>query len=412
MKQRRVVVTGLGAVTPLGLTVTSSWAQLIEGVSGISQINDFVVDDLSAKIAGTVKGFEPNHYMPAKDVKKTAKFTHYASAAATQAVEDAGLELSCEDPFRVGVAIGSGIGGLPTIEACANTLFEKGPRRMWPFFVPASIVNMAAGYVGLLLNCKGPNFSIATACTSGAHNIGYAARTIAHGDADVMLCGGSEMATCRMGITGFGALRALSTNNDAPTLASRPWDKDRDGFVLGEGAGVMVLEEYERAKARNATIYAELVGFGMSGDAYHMTANDVTGLAPSMSMSNALRDADLTPDQVDYINAHATSTPVGDPAEVLAIKQCFGEFAKKIPVSSTKSMTGHLLGAAGAVEAIFSVMAIKEQVLPPTINLDNPDEGCDLDFIPNTARQCKVKATMTNSFGFGGTNGTLVFSQC
>lgn len=411
MEKRRVVITGLGCISPLGLNVDSNWKNIIAGNSGITRVENFPVEAINCKISGVVKGFDASNFMPKKDLKKTDPFIHYAVAASEEAVRDSGLELNNLDSFRVGVGIGSGIGGLSTIQNNAKILFEKGPQRLSPFFIPGSIINMASGYVSICHNAQGPNFAVVTACTSAAHSIGFAARSIIHDDADVMIAGGAEMADNEMGLGGFAALRALSTRNDAPEEASRPWDKDRDGFVLGEGAGILILEEYEHAKARGAKIYAELTGFGLSGDASHMTMNDQTGKAPSMCMNNALKSANLNPEDIDYINAHATSTPVGDPAEVKAIKLSFADHAYKLSVSSTKSMTGHLLGAAGAVEAVYSILALQNQIAPPTINLHTPDEGCDLDFVPNTAKEMPINHVLSNSFGFGGANGSLIFSR-
>lgn len=409
--KRRVVITGLGCVSPLGLSVESNWNNILAGKSGISYVTNFPVDDINSKISGSVKGFDPAEYIPKKDIKKIDPFIHYAVAASEEAVNNSGLDLNTIDPYRLGVAIGSGIGGLSTIQNNAKTLFSKGPQRLSPFFIPGSIINMASGYVSIQYNAKGPNFAVVTACTSAAHSIGFAARSIMHSDADIMIAGGAEMAGCEMGLGGFAALRALSTRNDSPETASRPWDKARDGFVLGEGAGILILEEYEHAKARGANILAELTGFGLSGDATHMTMNDQTGEAPSMCMNNALNSAELNPNEIDYINAHATSTPVGDPAEVKAIKLSFADHSYKLAVSSTKSMTGHLLGAAGAIEAIYCVLALRDQVAPPTINLETPDEGCDLDFVPNNAREMPLRHVLSNSFGFGGANGSLIFSK-
>jgi 3-oxoacyl-[acyl-carrier-protein] synthase II len=412
MTKRRVVITGLGMITPLGLNVTQTWANILAGKSGVELVQQFNTDDMTVKIAASVKDFDPTQYLPRKDVKKIDRFIQYGHAASLEAVAHSGLDLEKIDLTRAGVAIGSGIGGLGLIERNTQTMLERGPRKISPFLIPGSIINMASGYPSIHFGFQGPNFSIVTACTSAAHSIGYAARTIAYDDADIMLAGGTEDATCRVGLGGFAALRALSTRNDDPTQASRPWDKDRDGFVLGDGAGMLVLEEYEHAKARGATIYAELTGFGLGADAQHMTMNDQTGQAPSRCINNALKDAALNPEQIDYINAHATSTPVGDPAEVKAIKLSFGDHAYKIPVSSTKSMTGHLLGAAGAIEAIFSILALQDQVVPPTINLHETSEGCDLDFVPLEARDAKLTHVLSNSFGFGGANGTLIFSKC
>lgn len=408
--QRRVVVTGLGAVSPLGLTVRENWQHILAGKSGISRIERFNADDLLCQIAGTVNNFDITRYITEKEARKLDVFVHYAIAATDEALADSGLLVSEANQHRIGVAIGSGIGGLPFIADNTETLLEKGARRISPFFIPGCIINMASGYISIRHHLQGPNIAIVTACTSGSHNIGYAARTIAYGDADVMIAGGAEMATSPLGIAGFAAMRALSSRNDAPELASRPWDKDRDGFVLSEGAGILILEEYEHAKKRGAHIYAELAGFGMSADASHMTMNDQSGLLPSRCMDNAVRDAKLPKEAIDYINAHATSTPIGDPAEVRAIKQSFGDHAYRLAVSSTKSMTGHLLGAAGAIEAVYTVKALADQVIPPTINLIHPDEECDLDFVPGNARQAKLKAALSNSFGFGGSNASLVFT--
>ena len=410
MSKRRVVITGLGIVSPLGLTVAESWKGIIEGKSGVG-IVDVQRDDIPVKIAATIKNFDASQFMPVKDIRKIDTFIQYGLAAAVEAVRDAGISANPDNEYRIGVAVGSGIGGLPMIENSHNILVKDGFRRLSPFFVPGSIINMVSGYISMQFGFKGPNIAIVTACTTGAHNIGYAARTIAYGDADVMIAGGTEMATCQMGLAGFAAARALSKRNDAPEKASRPWDKDRDGFVLGEGAGVLVLEEYEFAKNRGATIYAELVGFGMSGDAYHITSPDPEGAGFVVSMQNALKDAGLKPEQVDYINAHGTSTPTGDIIEATAVKKAFGKHAYELSISSTKSMTGHLLGAAGSVEAIFSILALRNQIAPPTINLDNPDEGCDLDFVPHTARNMKINVVLSNSFGFGGTNGSLIFKR-
>ena len=403
--KRRVVVTGLGLLTPLGLTVEQTWQNLIAGQSGITFLEDYTETQLSTKIAGRVKDFNVNDYLESQDARKLDIFVQYAVAAAAQALKDSRLDLEKENCNRIGVAVGSGIGGLLGIVNSSQVLIEKGPKRVSPYFIPGSIINMAAGYISIHHHLKGPNISIVTACTTGTHNIGYAARTIAYGDADVMVAGGAEMAGIPLGLAGFGALRALSTRNDDPTKASRPWDKDRDGFVLGDGAGVLILEEYEHAKARGARIYAELVGFGMSADGEHMTAPHQAGMISCMQ--NALQDANLQPEDIQYINAHGTSTPMGDPVEAGAVEAVFDK--NKICVSSTKSAIGHLLGAAGAVEAIFSVLAIRDQIAPPTLNLENPDEGCNLDFIPKVARKMKIEHVLSNSFGFGGTNGTLIF---
>lgn len=411
MPRRRVVVTGLGLITPLGNSVKDSWDGILAGKSGIAPIEHFDTTGFSTQFGGSVKGFDVSEYMPAKDARKMDTFIQYGMAAAIQAVADSGLECTEENASRIGVAVGSGIGGLPMIEANHNNLLAKGPRKISPFFVPGSIINMISGNLAIRFGFQGPNIAITTACTTGTHNIGYSARTIAYGDADVMIAGGAEMATTPLGLGGFAAARALSTRNDSPETASRPWDADRDGFVLSDGAGVLVLEEYEHAKARGATIYAELTGFGMSDDAYHMTSPPEDGRGAATSMANAIKDAGLNPEQLDYINAHGTSTPAGDVAESRAVEKVMGDAAKQVAVSSTKSMIGHLLGAAGAVEAVFSILAIRDQVAPPTINLENPAEGCNLDYVPHTARDMKIEHALSNSFGFGGTNGSLLFSK-
>ncbi len=411
MSKRRVVVTGLGLLTPVGNTVEESWKNIVAGKSGIAPITSFDASQFSTRISGSVKNFDATQYLSPKEMKKMDIFIHFGIAAGIQALEDAGLEVNEENADRIGVAIGSGIGGLPTIEKNRDAYVNGGPRKISPFFVPSSIINMVSGNLSIMKGLRGPNISIVSACTTGAHNIGDAARMICYGDADVMIAGGSEMATSALGIGGFAAARALSTRNDDPEAASRPWDVDRDGFVLGDGAGVVVLEEYEMAKARGANIYCELAGYGMSSDAYHMTAPSEGGEGAARCMLNALRDAGLNTDDVDYINAHGTSTPAGDVAETLAIKLALGDHARKMLVSSTKSMTGHLLGAAGGIEAIFSILALRDQVVPPTINLDKQDPECDLDYVPHTAREAKLGVTMSNSFGFGGTNGTLVFTR-
>ncbi len=408
--KRRVVVTGLGLVSPLGLDVESSWRALLEGRSGIGPITRFDASAFASRIAGELKGFDVSRYLSPKEARKLDPFILYAIAAAAEAVADAGLEAG-EDAERIGVAIGSGIGGLSYIERGHNVYLKGGPRKMSPFFIPGSIVNMAAGNISIRYGFKGPNLALVSACTTGTHNIGDAARLIRYGDADVMLAGGSEAAITPLGLGGFAAARALSTRNDAPGKASRPWDRDRDGFVLSEGAGVLVLEDYERAKARGAKLYAEVIGYGMSADAYHITQPPEDGEGAVRCMAEALRDAGLPPEAVDYINAHGTSTPLGDVAEVRAIKALFGEHAYRLAVSSTKSMTGHMLGAAGAAEAVFSILALRDQVAPPTVNLDHPDEGCDLDFVPHRARPMGMEVAMSNSFGFGGTNGTLIFRR-
>lgn len=398
-------------VSPLGLNVDDTWQAILAGKSGVSRIDHFDPFDISCHICSRVKNFDPLPYMTEKDTRKRDYFIQYGMAAAIQAIKDANLEVQEANAHRVGIAIGSGIGGLPFIEKSHAILLESGPRRISPFFIPGALINMIAGNLAVMYGMRGPNIAVVSACTTGTHNIGLAARTIAYGDADVMLAGGSEMATTKLGISGFAAMRALSTRNDEPERASRPWDRDRDGFVLGDGAGVIVLENYDHAKKRGARIYAELVGFGMSDDAFHMTTPHPTGLGAAIATDNALIDAGMNPNEVDYINAHATSTQAGDELEVLAIKKSFGEHAYQLAVSSTKSMTGHLLGAAGAVEAIFSILAIRDQVAPPTINLENPSEGCDLNFVPNQPQERRIKAALSNSFGFGGTNGTLLFRQ-
>lgn len=411
MTKRRVVVTGLGIVSPVGSTLEKAWRNICEGQTGIRPVTEFDLSDLSVRFAGTVPDFNADDYIPPKEQKKMDRFIHYGIGAAMDAVQDSGIEIAEENAERVGVAIGSGIGGIGTIEKNHNAMLKGGPRRISPFFVPSSIINMIAGDLSIMLGAKGPNIAIATACSSGTHNIGESARIIAYGDADVMIAGGAEYGSTPLGIGGFAAARALSTRNDEPEKASRPWDKDRDGFVLGDGAGILVLEEYEQAKARGAEIYCEVTGFGMSSDAYHMTQPVKNGEGAARCMQNALRDAGLNSEDVDYINAHGTSTPAGDVAETMAVKRALGEHAKKVMVSSTKSMTGHLLGAAGGIEAVFSVLALRDQIVPPTINLDNPDPECDLDYVPHNARQTKVETVVSNSFGFGGTNGTLVFQK-
>nr|WP_300308706.1 beta-ketoacyl-ACP synthase II [Halomonas sp.] len=411
MSRRRVVVTGVGLVTPVGNTVKESWESILAGKSGVAPIEHFDVSGFNTRFGGSVKNFDISPYLNPKDARKMDLFIQYGVAAGAQAIADAGIECSDENADRIGVAIGSGIGGLPMIEQNHNALLKSGARRISPFFVPGSIINMISGNLAIQHGFRGPNIAITTACTTGTHNIGYSARTIAYGDADVMVCGGAEMATTPLGLGGFSAARALSTRNDDPAAASRPWDRDRDGFVLSDGAGVLVLEDYEHAKARGANIYAEVVGFGMSDDAYHMTSPPEDGRGAAASMANAIKDAKLDPSEIDYINAHGTSTQAGDLAESRAVEKVMGAAASKVAVSSTKSMIGHLLGAAGAVEAVFSILAIRDQVLPPTINLDNPQEGCVLDYVPNTAREAKVDITLSNSFGFGGTNGTLIFKR-
>jgi 3-oxoacyl-[acyl-carrier-protein] synthase II len=396
-------------LTPVGNTVEESWTNIVAGKSGIAPITAFDASGFSTRISGSVKNFEPTDYLSFKEVKKMDSFIHFGIAAGIQALDDSGYEVTEANADRIGVAIGSGIGGLPTIEKNRDAFVAGGSRKISPFFVPSSIINMVSGNLSIMRGLKGPNISIVSACTTGAHNIGDAARIISYGDADAMVAGGSEMATSALGVGGFAAARALSTRNDDPEAASRPWDLGRDGFVLGDGAGVVVLEEYEMAKQRGANIYCELVGYGMSGDAYHMTAPSPGGEGAARCMRNAMNDAGLNAEDIDYINAHGTSTPAGDLAETNAVKLAMGDHAYKLVVSSTKSMTGHLLGAAGGIEAIFSILALRDQVVPPTINLDNQDPECDLDFVANTARDMKLSVTMSNSFGFGGTNGTCVF---
>lgn len=413
MSRRRVVVTGLGCVTPVGNTVADSWSALLSGQSGIDLVSSFDASSFSCKFAGEVKGFNIADYIPEKEARHMDRFIHLGLAAACQAVVDSGLPvgeaLGDEQATRIGCNIGSGIGGLPMIEQTRDEFVSRGPRRISPFFVPASIINMISGHVSIKFGFKGPNVAMVTACTTGLHAIGMSARMIEYGDCDVMVAGGAESTVSELGLGGFAAARALSTRNDDPKTASRPWDKDRDGFVLGEGAGVLVLEEYEHAKARGAKIYAELSGFGMSGDAYHMTAPNVDG--PRRSMAMALKNAGVNPDQVHYVNAHGTSTPLGDINETNAIKAAFGDHAKKLVVNSTKSMTGHLLGGAGGIESVFTVLALHHQKSPPTINIFNQDPECDLDYCANEARDMKIDVAVKNNFGFGGTNGTLVFSK-
>ena len=411
MAKRRIVVTGMGIISPVGNSISEAWQNILAGHSGIGPITEFDASQFSVRFAGTIKDFDVQQYIGRKEARKMDTFIHYGIAAAMQAISDSRLEITEQNAERIGVAIGSGIGGLAGIEEGHAAYLNGGPRKITPFFVPRSIINMIAGNLSIQYGLKGPNVAVVTACTTGTHNIGLAGRMIAYGDADVMIAGGAEMATTPTGVGGFAAARALSTRNDDPQAASRPWDQDRDGFVLGDGAGIVVLEEYEHAKRRNAPIYAELVGFGMSGDAYHMTLPEETGAGARRCMQQALRDADLNADQVDYINAHGTSTPAGDKIESDAIKTAFGDHAYKLAVSSTKSMTGHLLGAAGGVEAIFSLLALRDQVVPPTINLDNPEPGCDLDYVPHTAQERPLQIVLSNSFGFGGTNGTVIFKQ-
>ncbi len=408
MTKRRVVVTGLGMLSPIGNDVATSWQSTVAGKSGAAPITAFDASNHSVRFAASVKDFDPEPYLDRKEIRRIDPFIQYGMVAAIQAIEDAGLPSHPDDADRYGVAIGSGIGGINTIEQTHSVLVEKGPGRVSPFFVPGSVINMIAGNVSIRYGYKGPNIAVVTACTTGVHNIGFGARMIQYGDADVMVVGGSEQATSPITVAAFGSMKALSTRNDDPEAASRPWDRDRDGFVLGEGAGVLVLEEYERAKARGAKIYCEVAGFGMSGDAFHVTSPTEDGEGSAAAMNNALKDAGMNPGDVGYINAHGTSTPLGDVSETRGIKRVFGADTR-VAVSSSKSMIGHLLGAAGSVEAIFTILALEHQVLPPTINLDNPGEECDLDYVPHTAREVEVTGALSNSFGFGGTNGTLLF---
>ncbi len=411
MSKRRVVVTGMGMLTPVGNTVESSWKALLSGRSGIQTIEHFDTTGFSTTFAGMLNDFNCEDYMSKKDARKMDVFIQYGIAASIQAMKDSGLEITEENAERIGVAIGSGIGGLGLIEVNHRLYLEKGARKISPFFVPSTIVNMIAGHVSIRYGLRGPNIAISTACTTGLHNIGHAARMIAYGDADAMLAGGAEKASTELGMGGFGSAKALSSRNDNPQAASRPWDRDRDGFVLGDGAGVMVLEEYEHAKARGAKIYCELVGFGMSGDAYHMTSPTPDGSGGALAMKAAIRDAKITPQDIGYINAHGTSTFAGDRAETHGICMAFGDAAKTTMVSSTKSMIGHLLGAAGSVESIITAMSLYDQAIAPTINLDNPDDECTLDYVPHEARQVKMEYALCNSFGFGGTNGSLIFKK-
>lgn len=411
MAKRRVVITGLGIVSPVGTGIAHAWQNIVNGQSGITRITRFDASLFASKIAGEVKGFDVNAYLPAKDARRMDVFIQYGLAASMEAIKDAGIEVTEQNAERIGVNIGSGIGGLPMIEDNHNDYLAGGPRKISPFFVPGTIINMISGNLSIMYGFKGPNLSMVTACATATHCIGDSSRLIEYGDADIMIAGGAEGCICPLALGGFSSARALSTRNDDPATASRPWDKERDGFVLGEGAGVLVLEEYEHAKARGAKIYAELAGYGMSADAYHMTAPREDGEGAARSMNNALHNAGLNADRVDYINAHGTSTPLGDRAETMAMKRCFGEHAKKVKVSSTKSMTGHLLGAAGGVEAIFSALGIYHQIAPPTINIFEQDEACDMDFVPNIARNMRIDVAMSNSFGFGGTNATLLFRK-
>jgi len=406
------VVTGLGIVSPVGNTVAGAWESVLAGRSGIGPITRFDVSKFATRFGGSAQNFNVEEYLTPKEARKMDPFMHYGFAAGVQAMKDSGLEVTDANSTRIGIVMGAGIGGLDTIEeTSAKYLETRNPRKISPFFIPGSIINMVSGHISIRFGIRGPNLAVVTACTTSTHAIGLAARTIQYGDAEVMIAGGSEMATTPLALGGFCAVKALSERNEDPARASRPWDRDRDGFVLGDGAGVLVIEELEHARARGARIYAELTGFGMSGDAHHMTAPQASGAGARLSMINCIKDAHLNADQVDYINAHATSTPLGDKAETVAIKDALGTHAKKVAVSSTKSMTGHLLGAAGAVEAIFSVLAIRDQVAPPTINYENPDPDCDLDFVPNTPRPMRIDVALSNSFGFGGTNGTLIFRK-
>ena len=409
MSRRRVVVTGLGTVCPVGNSVKEAWGNIQAGKSGITRITRFDASPFASQIAGEVKNFDVGQVLTPKEARRVDVFIHYGIAAAMEAIRDAGLEANPKDAERIGLNVGSGIGGLPMIEETHRALIEGGARKISPFFIPGAIINMISGNLSIMYGFKGPCLAMVTACTTANHCLGDSARLIEYGDADIMVAGGSEGMLCSLGVGGFSAARALSTRNDDPATASRPWDRDRDGFVLGEGAGVLVLEELEHARARGTRIYAELAGYGVSADAHHITAPCEDGEGAARGMLNAMRNAGINPDQVDYVNAHGTSTPLGDLAETVALKRCFGAHAKRLAVSSTKSATGHLLGAAGGIEAIFSVMALRDQVAPPTINLFNQDPQCDLDYVPNTARAMKIKVAMSNSFGFGGTNGTLIF---
>lgn len=411
MSRRRVVVTGLGIVSPVGNAVPEAWENVLAGKSGITRVTRFDPSRLSSQIAGEVKGFDVAQYLSVKEARRMDTFIHYGMAAGLQAWRDAGVTLAGEAAERAGINFGSGIGGLPLIEQTHDELLKSGPRRISPFFIPGTIINMIAGNLSIMLGLKGPNLAMVTACTTSTHCIGEAAKSIRYGEAEVMIAGGAEATVTELAMGGFASARALSTRNDDPAGASRPWDRDRDGFVLGEGAGAVVLEEYEHARARGARIYCEISGYGVSADAYHMTAPAEDGDGAYRCMRNALKDAGLAPDQVDYINAHGTSTPLGDVAETVAVKRLLGEHARRVAVNSTKSMTGHLLGAAGGVEAVFTILATHRQVSPPTINLQNPDPQCDLDYVPNAAREMQVRVSMSNSFGFGGTNGSLVFAR-
>jgi 3-oxoacyl-[acyl-carrier-protein] synthase II len=409
MSKRRIAVTGVGLVTPVGIGVTESWKNIIQGVSGISRITKFDPSNFSSQIAGEVKNFDPVNYLNPKEARRMDTFIQYGLVAGTEAIKDAGFEVNDSNAHRIGVSIGSGIGGLGTIESTNDTFDAGGPRKVSPFFIPGTIINMISGNLSIMFGLKGPNTCIVTACTTGTHCIGDAARMIAYGDADIMVAGGSEAAITELSVAGFASAKALSSRNDDPKTASRPWDIDREGFVIGEGSGVMVLEEYEHAKKRGAKIYCELIGYGMSADAYHITAPSIDG--PKRSMLNALNDAELNVDEIQYINAHGTSTPLGDLNETNAIKETFGESAFKLVVNSTKSMTGHLLGGAGGIESVFTALAVKDQISPPTINIFNQDPECDLDFVANEARNITINAALKNNFGFGGTNGSLIFKK-
>jgi len=411
MSDRRVVITGLGILSPLGNEIEKVWDSILKGKSGVSNITSFDTSNNETKFAATIEKFQVENYLDKKEIRRLDPFIQYGLVAALDCIEDSGINNSEYDPNKIGVSVGSGIGGLKTIEDNSNLLQKKGPRKISPFFVPGSIINMVSGYISIKTGFMGPNISIASACSSASHSIGYSFRNIQHGDADVMLTGGAEMATTPLGLTGFNSAKALSTRNEDPQAASRPWDKDRDGFVLGEGAACLMLEELNHAKKRGAKIYGEIIGFGMSSDAFHMTAPPNNGSGAALSMNNALIDSKLNSEDIDYINAHGTSTPAGDIAETLAIKKVLGEHSKKLIVSSTKSMTGHLLGAAGAIEAIFSLLSIRDNISPPTINLDNPDELCDLNYSANKPSEINISKSISNSFGFGGTNATLVFSD-
>ena len=411
MSQRRVVVTGMGMISPLGNDMASSWDGIINGRSGLGPITSFDVSQFTTRIAGEIRNFDPSAFMTAKDVKKMDAFIHYGIAASLMAMDDSGLEVTEANAERIGALVGAGIGGILGIEEQTAKYLEGGPRKISPFYIPSTIINMLPGQLSIMKGIKGPNFSAVSACATSNHSIGMAMRMIQYGDADVMVAGGAERGSSPTSVGGFCSMKAMSTRNDDPAAASRPWDKDRDGFVLGDGAGILVLEEYEHAKARGARIYAELAGFGASSDAYHMTAPSENGEGPARCMKSAMKDAGVNAEQVEYLNAHGTSTPLGDLAETLAMKRALGDHAYKTMVSSTKSMTGHLLGAAGGVEAVFSVLAIHHGIIPPTINLENPGEGCDLDYVPNVAREKKIDVAMSNGFGFGGTNGTLVFKR-